>query len=190
MCFFSFYIFYIISCARPFPSEGGKWVSESGTSASAPVLAGMISLVNSARRRAGKGNLGWVNPALYALAGGFSNDIVSGNNKCCAGHNISTIVCCDQGFESVIGWDPVVGFGTIDFPKFLSTMVAFNGLPIPSPSNSSSAGLSGGAIAGIVIGVLVTVALVVIALILLQRRKSTMDAPLISENRENSKFGA
>ena len=124
---------------------------------------------------------GWVNPALYALAGNFSHDIVSGmcccyviiiitdcyystliivlchfiytgNNKCCAGRNLSTIVCCVEGFDSVVGWDPVVGFGTIDFPKFLQTLVAFNGLPVsaPSPSSSSSAGLSTGAIAGIV----------------------------------------
>lgn len=136
-----------------------------------------------------------MNPALYALASNFSHDVVSGNNKCCAGHNISAIVCCSQGFNSVVGWDPVTGFGSLDFSKFLTAMVAFNVSSIKFPSSSSassssSSGLSGGAIAGIVIAALVVVVCFNIAAIHLLSRKSTKDAPLIEGNRENSKFGS
>jgi hypothetical protein len=40
----------------------------SGTSASAPVFAAMISLVNDARLNQGKPSVGFVNPALYQIA--------------------------------------------------------------------------------------------------------------------------
>ncbi|KAJ1413561.1 hypothetical protein B484DRAFT_169804 [Ochromonadaceae sp. CCMP2298] len=47
---------------------GGRLVSVSGTSASCPVLAGMLGLVNEARVRNGGPTLGWLNPALYRLS--------------------------------------------------------------------------------------------------------------------------
>lgn len=115
-----------------------------------------------------------------------------GNNKCGAGHNISTIICCSEGFESTPGWDPVTGLGVIDFPKFLSTLATVKGVPVSAPtpnSSSDSSGLSGGAIAGIVIAVLAFLVGVVIAFLVV-RRKSSISEPLIIESRENSKFGA
>ena len=81
-----------------------------GTSASAPVFAGMVALVNAARLAAGKGGLGWINPALYANAAKFVlNDITSGNNKC------QETICCRQGFTATEGWDPVTGLGSVTF---------------------------------------------------------------------------
>jgi hypothetical protein len=35
---------------------------------SSPIFAGMISLMNDARRKAGKPKLGFVNPVIYAMA--------------------------------------------------------------------------------------------------------------------------
>eukprot|EP01041_Mallomonas_annulata_P012195 gene12195-25619_t len=110
---------------RPFPDIsilaynyvvviGGQQYSVSGTSASAPVFAGMVSLVNSGRLAAGKSALGWINPAIYKYNGSFANDITSGNNKCTR----STKICCSHGFYASTGWDPVTGFGSVDYEKF------------------------------------------------------------------------
>ncbi len=78
-----------------------------GTSASSPTFGAMISLVNSARVSAGKSKIGWLNPALYYLKstdsnGVIFNDITAGNNNC----NAYGVVCCEQGFTAVPGWDP------------------------------------------------------------------------------------
>jgi tripeptidyl-peptidase-1 len=92
----------------------GDLYYEAGTSASAPVVAGMISLVNAARLKAGLSSVGWVNPALYALYKEFAIDITAGNNKC----NSYGYQCCPHGFEAAEGWDPVTGLGSINFPAF------------------------------------------------------------------------
>ena len=88
--------------------SGNAQVTLYGTSASAPVFGGMVSLVNAARKAAGKSSLGWINPALYAFASKFVNDITSGNNKCKVGPT-----CCAQGFYASTGWDPVTGLGSV-----------------------------------------------------------------------------
>lgn len=95
-----------------------------GTSAAAPVFAGMVSLVNGARLKKGKSSLGFLNPALYKLSSKFINDITSGSNKCAPGPTSkSASVCCSQGFEATRGWDPVTGLGSVDFEKFMETLV-------------------------------------------------------------------
>ena len=89
-----------------------------GTSASTPVLAGMISVMNSQRQINGKSTVGFINPTIYASQNsGLFNDITSGNNKCCSS-GVSTGTnpyCCDAGFEATSGWDPVTGLGSISF---------------------------------------------------------------------------
>ena len=54
----------------------------SGTSASAPVITGMISLVNSARLSEGKPPVGFINTALYQIGTSVANDIIFGKNSC------------------------------------------------------------------------------------------------------------
>eukprot|EP00981_Chlorochromonas_danica_P013801 scaffold6861_cov248-Ochromonas_danica.AAC.4 len=98
---------------------GGSVAAVSGTSASAPVIAGFISLVNAARLKAGKSALGYVNPAIYKYGSSLTNDITSGKNNCCAGRG--KVVCCDQGFTATSGWDPLTGFGSVDYKKFYNT---------------------------------------------------------------------
>ena len=103
----------------------GEQILVGGTSASAPVFAGMVSLVNGARLELGKKPLGFLNPALYKLSDNFINDITSGSNKCAPGPTSkSASVCCAQGFEATKGWDPVTGLGSIDFKKFKDTMMS------------------------------------------------------------------
>lgn len=86
-----------------------------GTSASAPVFGSIVTLVNEARSAAGKGPVGFINPAMYANPGAF-NDIVSGTNQGCG----------TKGFTAVKGWDPVTGLGTPNAGKLTSV---FLGLP-------------------------------------------------------------
>jgi tripeptidyl-peptidase-1 len=79
-----------------------------GTSASTPTFASIITLINNERLEAGKGPVGFLNPALYANPD-VLNDITSGNNRGCG----------TQGFYAVRGWDPVTGLGTPNYPKML-----------------------------------------------------------------------
>lgn len=98
---------------------GGATYEVSGTSASSPVIAGMVSLVNAARIKAGKSALGFLNPSIYAYGTTFVNDITSGENNCCA-----SAVCCTEGFYAAKGWDPLTGFGSVNYAKFYN--VFFN----------------------------------------------------------------
>lgn len=91
----------------------GRFISLSGTSASTPVFAGMIALINAARVRDGKTTVGWINPVLYSSEVGFATDILEGDNTC-YGFG-SSEACCKEGFHSTVGWDPVTGFGAVKF---------------------------------------------------------------------------
>lgn len=86
----------------------GKLITVHGTSASAPVFASMIAMINNERLKAGKGTLGFVNPALYAHAAQAFNDVTDGVNVGCG---------ADPAFRAAKGWDAVTGLGTPDFDK-------------------------------------------------------------------------
>jgi hypothetical protein len=64
-----------------------------------------------------------------------------GENHCTSGTNSSNIVCCEQGFTCTPGWDPVTGFGSIDFKKFYDIMTALpssSSIPTRNPTISPS----------------------------------------------------
>lgn len=74
------------------------WQTDSGTSASTPVFASVISLINDRLMEAGKSPLGFLNPFLYSAAGRAAlNDITEGSNP----------GCNTTGFAAAAGWDPV-----------------------------------------------------------------------------------
>ena len=98
---------------------GGEYSSVSGTSASAPAVGGFISNINAARMAAGKGSVGWINPTLYANHSAFVNDIVSGDTHCSANG-----ICCPQGFEAGVGWDPATGLGSVNYEKMQSLFLS------------------------------------------------------------------
>eukprot|EP01035_Chromulina_nebulosa_P017782 gene17782-23388_t len=130
----------------------GKTYGVSGTSAAAPVFAGIVSLVNSYRLLNNMSTLGFLNPSIYSNNGGYTRDITSGSNQCTA---VKTR-CCAFGFYCSSGWDPVTGFGSINYTKFFSyysTSIpgatdsptyspslspTFTQLPTSSPSTSPS----------------------------------------------------
>ena len=78
-----------------------------GTSATAPLWAGLIALADQYAHR----RLGFLNPAIYRIAHSAAyheafHDITKGNNTpAFAGHTIT-------GYTATAGWDPVTGWGT------------------------------------------------------------------------------
>ena len=98
----------------------GQMYSMYGTSASTPVFAGMITLVNVQRARKGRGPVGLLNPTLYARqnAARFV-DITSGSNNCCSSMQPAAAICCAHGFAATAGWDPLTGQGTVSYPALL-----------------------------------------------------------------------
>jgi len=108
---------------------GGQLQSVDGTSASAPVFAAMVSLANAERKRQGKPALGFLNHKLYSNSAASSfNDIVDGSNKCTAGgqsfFGVLPPQCCCEGFDATAGWDPVTGLGSVDYARFLQSVLA------------------------------------------------------------------
>jgi tripeptidyl-peptidase I len=73
-----------------------------GTSASAPIVAGVVALVNDALMAEGRPPMGWLNPWLYGKGYKGFKDVVSGSASGCNG----------AGFPAQVGWDAVSGFGT------------------------------------------------------------------------------
>jgi tripeptidyl-peptidase-1 len=84
-------------------------------------MAGMVNLFNTKRLLQRQSRLGFINPLLYKNPAVF-NDIVKGNNRCCASGG-GALVCCPAGFDAAVGWDPLTGLGSVDFAKAVSAFV-------------------------------------------------------------------
>jgi tripeptidyl-peptidase-1 len=89
-----------------------------GTSASAPIFASMIALINDQLLAAGQQPLGWLNPFLYGVGASAFNDITVGKCKMMGlwqfvlGFNLGLAgqnPACGSatGFPAQPGWDPV-----------------------------------------------------------------------------------
>ena len=89
-----------------------------GTSASSPTFAGLVSLLNEARLAAGKPEMGFLNPFLYANPAAFT-DIVNGTNAHPRGQGM-----VPYGFAAARGWDPATGLGTPLLDKLLAAALA------------------------------------------------------------------
>jgi subtilase family serine protease len=87
----------------------GEFRSAVGTSAATPLWAGVIALAD---QQAGH-SLGFVNPAIYAIARGPGyhrafHDVVTGDNSVVWSTGVVT------GYTAGPGWDPVTGWGSPD----------------------------------------------------------------------------
>ena len=82
-----------------------------GTSASAPLFAAMLSLVNAERRASGKGPATDVVKKLYEAPSTLFTDVVVGSNYCTSGKP-NTAACCPEGYDAGVGWDAVTGRGS------------------------------------------------------------------------------
>jgi tripeptidyl-peptidase-1 len=61
-----------------------------GTSCSAPIIGGFITLINEQRINVGKSTVGFINPVLYSNTRKF-NDITVGNNSGCGTGGFSAV---------------------------------------------------------------------------------------------------
>lgn len=96
--------------------------SISGTSASTPLAASIISLVNDDLIACGRPPLGFLNPWLYKKGYKGFTDVTGGNTSSCG----------TAGFPVTKGWDPVTGFGTpvsFWFPAYIHLANYLVGLP-------------------------------------------------------------
>jgi len=91
----------------------GEVYGVGGTSASAPIFASLLVLINEERLKCGKKPIGFVNPTLYAHDYIF-NDITEGSNPGCG----------SEGFPAAPGWDPVSGLGTPNYEKMKAVFLA------------------------------------------------------------------
>jgi kumamolisin len=82
----------------------GSTTTIGGTSAVAPLYAGLFARINQALVQNGKSRVGFVNAALYQNPSAF-HDILSGNNG---------------AFSAGPGWDPTTGLGSPDGGKILT----------------------------------------------------------------------
>lgn len=99
--------------------EAGQWTLAGGTSASAPLWAGLIAIAD---QMAGH-PLGFINPALYKLAQSPNyaqdfRDITIGNNSVDEGGVQVT------GYPATQGWDAVTGWGTPNAAHLLPDLVS------------------------------------------------------------------
>jgi subtilase family serine protease len=100
---------------------GGTYIRNSGgTSASAPIWAGLIALADQFAHR----HLGFVNPALYRLAASPEghrafHDITRGNNTAKFPPKTFT------GYRAAPGWDPVTGLGSPDAQWLVPLLARF-----------------------------------------------------------------
>ncbi|MGO9384097.1 MAG: protease pro-enzyme activation domain-containing protein [Mycobacterium sp.] len=81
-----------------------------GTSAVAPLMAALVTLLNQAKQK----NVGFLNPFLYSsVAKGVVHDVTSGTNA------ITNTV---KGYNAGPGWDPCSGLGTPDGTAILNNL--------------------------------------------------------------------
>jgi kumamolisin len=87
--------------------DGGNYTL-GGTSAVAPLWAGLISLGNAQSKARNGISAGFLNPVLYAARSRKAfRDITKGNNG---------------GFAAAIGWDPCTGLGSPIGPAIIAAL--------------------------------------------------------------------
>jgi subtilase family serine protease len=97
--------------------QGGGWSLAGGTSASAPLWAGIMAIAN---QQAGH-SLGFINPALYKLASSSTydqdfRDITVGDN----GNPPAKVT----GYNATKGWDASTGLGSPNAEKLIPDLIA------------------------------------------------------------------
>ena len=103
--------------------KGGASGSFGGTSCAAPLWAGYMALVNQKAASLGQNPLGFINPAIYAIALGATytsnfHDITTGNNI--TNHS-------NGKWSAVTGYDLCTGLGTPNGATLLASLVGSGG---------------------------------------------------------------
>ncbi|KAJ3496402.1 hypothetical protein NLG97_g2683 [Lecanicillium saksenae] len=94
--------------------------SADGTSASTPVLASMIAVLNGLRAQKGRPPMGFLNTWLYTIGRFGFTDITTGKSSGCPGTSYSGQVSPKvdgAGWDADWGWDAATGWGTPVFSR-------------------------------------------------------------------------
>jgi subtilase family serine protease len=88
---------------------GGILTGATGTSAAAPLWAGLVALTGQFAGHP----VGFVNPAIYQIAASSAyhaafHDVTTGNNTFELEQPPTTV----RGYQATPGWDPVTGWGS------------------------------------------------------------------------------
>jgi len=112
----------------PGGGTSGGWLTVGGTSAAAPMWAAMVALANEEAAKAGKSQLGFLNPALYKIGSGSYyhhafHDIAPPSDSSTPGNNDET------GFNGgaypvTNDYNMATGWGTFDAAELASQLVA------------------------------------------------------------------
>jgi subtilase family serine protease len=114
------------NCVNGYRAADNSLFVLGGTSAGAPLFAGIVALINQ-QMGAAQGN---VNPRLYQLATTSTDafhDITSGDNKvpCTAGTTDCPNGTTQIGFSAGPGYDLVTGLGSVDAYKLVTQLGVF-----------------------------------------------------------------
>jgi uncharacterized repeat protein (TIGR01451 family) len=129
-------------------ADGGvEYIGVGGTSCAAPLWAGFTALVNQQATNNGHASVGFINPALYAIAAGTNyancfHDITTGNNEWSGSPNL---------FSAVRGYDLCTGLGTPNGTNLINALTAVSvtntithiSAP-PAPYGATLSALNGG----------------------------------------------
>jgi len=120
-------------------ADNGQQENTSGTSASAPLWAGLAALINQQAVSSGSNTIGFINPALYNLGTNFSfnacfDDIVLGNNT----NSVPT------QFIAVPGYDLCTGLGSPNGGSLINALTKPDGFIITPGRGSVGNGPVGG----------------------------------------------
>ncbi len=117
-----------------------------GTSASAPVFAGIVALLNQYTSSSGQGN---INPMLYQLAattpGAFHDTTVADNKVFCQAGTptgqLASLVCPSSGvigYNAGTGFDLATGLGSLDVNAFAVALASPPDFTASTPTTSLS----------------------------------------------------
>ncbi|HLJ36285.1 MAG TPA: peptidase S53, partial [Ktedonobacteraceae bacterium] len=104
------------------------WITVGGTSAAAPMWAATVALTNQEAAQHGKGNVGFLNPALYKIASGSRyhsdfHDITPPNNSSTPSNN-DEIGINGGAYPVTNNYDMATGWGSFNATNLATDLVA------------------------------------------------------------------
>jgi subtilase family serine protease len=125
---------YIVYCTSA-DCGGAGWMTVGGTSAAAPLLAGITADMNEYSRAHGGGRLGFASPFLYQTFAAHPeafHDVTLGDNQPGPGTR----------FPATPGYDMATGVGSVDAVALAAQLAAFTGAA-PAPETTFLSGSAG-----------------------------------------------
>lgn len=97
-----------------------------GTSASTPLWAAIVAVLNDYEASKGRPALGFLNPFLYGLSSGLKDITTGGNNAGSCNILEGCNLAQTPGYNVTVGWDPVTGLGSPIFSELTKALDALD----------------------------------------------------------------